>query len=134
TAGSGSRSQQLLAPPRTRDRDRGIAEIDRLASIAECDARDPKPSSVKRIGERPARRTRGRRLPRREGCAPSFWSAAELWHGASSRRRKIDSRAGRGDAGRIDGAMAAVIVPLDMVEVYRLGHAGHLIKRARVVP
>ena len=73
-------------------------------------------------------------LALRKGGRPSLRSAAKLWHSASSRRGKIDTRAGGDDAGRIDGPVAAVIVPLDMVEMYRLGDAGYLIKRAHVVP
>src|SRR6516162_11591351 len=68
-----------------------------------------------------------------QGWTPSLRSA-ELWHGASSGRGKIDTRAGRDDTGRIDSAVAAVIVPLDMIKMHRLGHAGHLIERARIVP
>src|SRR6516162_2442850 len=73
-------------------------------------------------------------LALRKGERPSLRSAAKLWHSASSRRGKIDTRAGRDDAGRIDGAVAAVIVSLDMIKMHRLGHAGHLIERPRIVP
>jgi hypothetical protein len=61
-------------------------------------------------------------------------STAELRHGAACRRGKIDARTRGDDPGRIDGAMATVIVRLDVIEMYRFGHAGHLIKGARVIP
>ena len=58
----------------------------------------------------------------------------KLRYSAACRRGKIDARTSRDDPGRIDGAMATVIVRLDVVEMYRFGHTGHLIKRARVIP
>jgi hypothetical protein len=42
---------RLVAPPHDLGRQRAIAEIDARPFIAEGDARDPKPSSVMRIGE-----------------------------------------------------------------------------------
>jgi hypothetical protein len=53
---------------------------------------------------------------------------------ASVRQREIDERPDRYDAGRIDVTMAAVIVPLYVIETYSLGHARHLIEIAQIVP
>src|SRR4051812_21509278 len=102
---------------------RSLLEIRSIAATATKDhqnqERDPFPI--------PARGS-ARRSPLQLG------STAQLWHGASRRRGKIDTGAGRDDAGWIDGAVAAVIVGLDMVEMHRPGHAGYLIQGAGVVP
>ena len=50
------------------------------------------------------------------------------------RQCEVDQRPDRHDPGRIDTAVAAVIVTLDMVEVHRLGDARHLIEIAQVIP
>jgi hypothetical protein len=52
-------------------------------------------------------------------------STTELRHGAACRRGKIDARTRWDDPGRVDGAMAAVIVRLDVVEMYRFCHTGY---------
>src|SRR5215470_32998 len=61
-------------------------------------------------------------------------STTELRHGAACRCGIIDARTRGDDPGRIDRAMATVIVRLDVVEMYRFGHTWHLIKGARVIP
>src|SRR5262249_50833319 len=61
-------------------------------------------------------------------------SCTEPRHCAPRRRGEIDARAGRDDAGRIDGAVAAVIVRLDVVEPHCLGDARYLIERAQKIP
>jgi len=54
--------------------------------------------------------------------------------GTACRCGKIDARTIWDDSGRIDGAMATVIMRLDVVEMYRFGHTRHLIKGTRVIP
>src|SRR5690348_6643881 len=61
-------------------------------------------------------------------------SPAERRNRTTGRRRKIEPRSDWDDAGRIYGAVAAVIMRLDVIEVNRLADARHLIERARVVP
>ena len=54
----------------------------------------------------------------------------------ASRRRtfEVDGRAHGHDARRIDGDVALVVVPLDMVQIYCLANARDLAKLARVCP
>src|ERR1700758_674622 len=73
------------------------------------------------------------RMTRRLPCRVVA-SDTELWKSEPGRRAKIDTRAGRDDAGRMDGSVAAAIMCLDMVEMYGLGHARYLVRRARIVP
>ncbi len=49
------------------------------------------------------------------------------------RRREIEQRSDRHDAGRIHVAMAAVIMPFDVIEVDGLGNARHLIEIAKII-
>ena len=49
------------------------------------------------------------------------------------RRGKVELRPDRHDAGRVHLALAAVIVPLDLLEADGLGDARHLIKIAQII-
>src|SRR5580693_9895739 len=62
------------------------------------------------------------------GALCSTEAAAVVRHG------EIDQRADRHDAGRIDLTLAAVIVPLDLIDADGLGNAGHGIKIAQIIP
>src|SRR6185295_6035816 len=53
---------------------------------------------------------------------------------AAVRGHEIDLRTARDDAARVQLAMAAVIMPADMVEIHGLGHARHLVQLARIRP
>src|SRR5215472_14020368 len=91
------------------------------------DRRDPSAMSVFRM--RPS--------PNWQQSASLGWAPAstvERRDGTPGRRRKVEARPDRNDAGRIDRAVAAVIVGLDVVEAHRLGDARHLIERARKIP
>ncbi len=50
------------------------------------------------------------------------------------RQREVEQRTDRHDAGRVDVAVAAVIVPLDVIETDGVGDARHLIKIAQIIP
>lgn len=47
---------------------------------------------------------------------------------------EIDERPDRHDAGWIDLPLAAVIMPLDLIDVNRLGNSGHRIEVAQIIP
>jgi hypothetical protein len=49
------------------------------------------------------------------------------------RRREIDERPDRHDAGRIHVALTALIMPLDMIDAHGLRDAGHLIEIAQII-
>ena len=51
---------------------------------------------------------------------------------AAMRDVEIKDRAERHDAGRIDGLVAVIIVPLDLLDIDRLLHPGHLIEIADI--
>jgi hypothetical protein len=68
-------------------------------------------------------------LSRRRGrCLFSAEAAAVV------RLREIEHWPDRHDAGRVHIAVAAVIVPLDVIEAHGLGDARHLIKLAQIIP
>ena len=70
-------------------------------------------------------------LLRRGGLCLSLLSAEAA---AIVRQHEIEHRPDRHDAGRVHVAMAAVIVPLDVIEAHGLGDARHLIKLAQIIP
>ena len=70
-------------------------------------------------------------LSRRGGLCLSLLSAEAV---AIVRQHEIEHRPDRHDAGRVHVAMAAVIVPLDVIEAHGLGDARHLIKLAQIIP
>lgn len=70
-------------------------------------------------------------LSRRGGLCLFLLSAEAA---AIVRQREIEHRPDRHDAGRVHVAMAAVIVPLDVIEAHGLGDARHLIKLAQIIP
>src|ERR1700722_8670982 len=80
--------------------------------------------------------TAGSAVTRNKAAAPAqvrrlFFCSAEA--GAVVRRAGLEYRPDRHDAGRVHVAMAAIIVPLDVIEVHGLGDARHLIKLTQVI-
>ena len=69
-----------------------------------------------------------------EFAAPHFGRGISAQARPVVRRREIDDRSDRHDARRINLTLAAVIMPLDLIDANGLGYSGHLIKVAQIIP